>query len=269
MFDNVSKFLDELVIGESSRWHQGKLWLANWGTQEVITVNTPGTKEVICKVPTTIPYSIDWIDNRLLIICGSERQLLIKDPSQDSLSLYANLQNYSTPFNEIVVDGKNNIYVNNVGFDLVAGEKPKNGFVVLITPEGKISKVGDDLLFPNGMAITSGNTTLIVAESYGMKLTAFNIENDGSLSKKRIWAQIENYHPDGICIDSENAVWFADVPNKCCVRVKEGGDILEKVNIDRGCFACMLGGENKKTLFMVASEWKGTTKIDNKLTGYR
>jgi sugar lactone lactonase YvrE len=112
-------------------------------------------------------------------------------------------------------------------------------------------------MFPNGMAITPDNSTLIVAESYTSKLTAFDIAADGSLLNRREWADLNGGAPDGICLDAEGAVWYADVPNRCCVRVREGGEVLQRVDLDRGCFACMLGGPNGTTLFMLCAEWRG------------
>jgi sugar lactone lactonase YvrE len=164
---------------------------------------------------------------------------------------YADLQHVSPgPWNEIVIDGRGNMYVN-----------ARPGLIVLLTPEGTLRKVADSLAFPNGMAITPDNKVLIIAESHRKRLTAFDISNDGSLSKRRIWADLCGGVPDGICIDADNAVWYADVPNKRCVRVREGGGVLQTVEVDRGCFACALGGCDKKTLFMVAAEWRGMEKI--------
>jgi sugar lactone lactonase YvrE len=111
------------------------------------------------------------------------------------------------------------------------------------------------------MAITPDNSTLIIAESHGKKLTAFDIARDGSLSHRRVWADLGDGVPDGICMDADKAVWYADVPNKRCVRVREGGEVLETVTVDRGCFACMLGGEGKRTLYIIAAEWRGMDKI--------
>ena len=122
-------------------------------------------------------------------------------------------------------------------------------------------QVAEGFAFPNGMAITPDNATLIIAESHGRKLTAFTIAADGTLSDRRIWADLGSGVPDGICIDAEGAVWYADVPNQCCVRVREGGQVLETVNLDRGGFACMLGGPDRKTLFIIATEWRGMQHI--------
>src|SRR5207237_7250737 len=118
-------------------------------------------------------------------------------------------------------------------------------------------QVADGIAFPNGMAITPDDSTLIVAESYGKKLTAFDIAADGVLSGRRTWADLGDGVPDGICLDAEGALWYADVPNKCCSRVREGGEVLQTLDLDRGAFACMLGGPDGSTLFVVATEWNG------------
>jgi sugar lactone lactonase YvrE len=117
--------------------------------------------------------------------------------------------------------------------------------------------VADELAFPNGMLVTPDNSTLIVAESYAKRLTAFEIGADGGLSNRRVWADLQDGVPDGICLDAENAVWYGDVPNERCVRVREGGEVLQTIELDRGCFACALGGVDRRTLFMMATEWNG------------
>jgi sugar lactone lactonase YvrE len=160
------------------------------------------------------------------------------------------------PWNEIVVDGRGNAYLNNIGFDFPGGEFAP-GIIALVTPDGSVRQVAEGIAFPNGMAVTADNSTLIVAESYGNKLTAFDIEASGSLSNRRVWADTGKDHPDGICLDVEGAIWYAEVGSKRCVRVREGGEVLQTIELDRGCFACMLGGADRKTLFMVATEWKG------------
>jgi sugar lactone lactonase YvrE len=161
------------------------------------------------------------------------------------------------------VDGRGNVYVNDVGFDLMAGEKFAPGIIALLTPDGASRQAADGLAFPNGMAVTPDNSTLIVAESYGQKLTAFDIKPDGSLSKRRVWADLGKGVPDGICIDADKAVRYGDVPNTRGVRVREGGEVLQVINLDRGCFACMLGGTDGKTLFMMAAEWHGVSNMSD------
>jgi sugar lactone lactonase YvrE len=164
-------------------------------------------------------------------------------------------------WNEIVVDGRGNAYINAAGFDMMAGEAFKPGIVALATRDGRVRQVAGDVAFPNGMAVSPDNKILVVAESYGRKLTAFDIKKDGSLSAGRVWADLGDGTPDGICFDAEGAIWYADVPNQRCVRVAEGGNVLDTVNVDRGCFACMLGGEDRRTLYVVANEWRGREGI--------
>jgi sugar lactone lactonase YvrE len=139
----------------------------------------------------------------------------------------------------------------------MAGEPFAPGVVVLVSPDGSARQVANNLAFPNGMLVTSDNKTLIVAESYAKRLSAFDISVDGSLVRRRIWADLGDGVPDGICLDAEGSVWYADVPNKRCVRVREGGEVLQRIDLDRGCFACALGGPDRRTLFMMATEWKG------------
>jgi sugar lactone lactonase YvrE len=257
--DEPRVLMSGLLVGESPRWHDGRLWLSNWGAQEVVSVGLDGQSEVALRVPTTVPFSIDWLPNgRLLVLSGPEKVLLRRE-SDGSLAVHADLSALPGPgFNEIVVDGRGNAYVNGVGFDLMAGEEFKPGALVLVTPDVPASEVADGLAFPNGMAITPGDATLIVAESYARRLTAFDIAADGSLHNRRVWADLGDGVPDGICVDAEGCVWYADVPNKRCVRVREGGEVLETVNLDRGCFACMLGGPDGRTLFIAAAQWRGT-----------
>jgi sugar lactone lactonase YvrE len=163
--------------------------------------------------------------------------------------------------NELVVDGRGNAYVNGGGFDLMAGEPFAPGIVALVTSDGLARQVADGLAFPNGMLVTPDNATLIVAESYAKRLSAFHIAADGNLSRRQVWADLGDGVPDGICLDAEGAVWYADVPNKRCVRVREGGEVLQRIELDRGCFACALGGADRRTLFMVVTEWNGPARM--------
>ena len=255
----TNTLMTRLLVGESPRWHDGRLWLCNWGAREVVAVGLDGRSEVVLGVDTTIPFSIDWLpDGRLLVVLGPEK-VILRQEGDGSLVTHADLSDVPGPgFNEIVVDGRGNAYVNGAGFDLMAGEAFKPGIVALVTPDGKAREVADGLAFPNGMAITPDDATLIVAESYARRLTAFDIEADGSLGNRRVWADLGDGVPDGICVDAEGAVWYADVPNRRCVRVREGGDVLATVELDRGGFACMLGGPDGRTLFIAAAEWRGT-----------
>jgi sugar lactone lactonase YvrE len=253
--------LTDLILGESPRWHDDRLWFSDWGAQEVVAVDLDGTREVIVTV-RSFPFSIDWLpEGRLLIVSSSDRRLLRREPN-GSLVTHADLSNVSDyPWNEIVVDGRGNTYLNNIGFDMMAGEQAAPGIVAFVAPDGSTRQVADDVLFPNGMVVTPDNSTLILAESYGQRLTAFDIEADGGLSNRRMWADLDGGVPDGICLDAEGAVWFGDVPNKRCVRVREGGEVLQTIELDRGCFACMLGGPDGRTMFMMAAEWRGSSAV--------
>jgi sugar lactone lactonase YvrE len=168
---------------------------------------------------------------------------------------------------EILVDGRNNVYVDSINFDFanfneVQGSGQAPGNIALVTPEGEARQVADGLAFPNGMVVTPDNRTLIVAESFTRRLTAFDIRDDGSLSNRRMWADVTG---DGICLDAEGAVWTTDVgpgDTGVCLRVREGGEILDRIEVDRPTYACMLGGEDGRTLFMVAQQWFGPDRVD-------
>jgi sugar lactone lactonase YvrE len=255
---DLKTLMTGLAFGESPRWHDDRLWFSNWGAKEVIAVDPQGNSEVVVRVPTSIPFCIDWLpDGRLLIVSGPERTLLRLEPD-GSLATHADLTGLSDhALNEIVVDGRGNAYVNGAGFDLIAGEEFAPGLIALVAPGQPPRQVADGMAFPNGMAITPDDTTLIVAESYARRLTAFDIQPDGGLANRRVWADLGDGVPDGICIDAEGAVWYADVPNRRCTRVREGGQPLETIALDRGGFACMLGGHDGRTLFIAAAEWRG------------
>jgi sugar lactone lactonase YvrE len=250
-----------IVFGESPRWgDDGRLWFADWGTQEIVAVDLEGKSEVVCRLafPSFQAICFDWLpDGRLLIVSGHDGLLLRREPD-GSLVPHADLSGAGDPlWNEIVVDGRGNAYVNSSGFNLAAGEEFKPGAIALLEPDGSARQVVDGLAFPNGMAVTPDNSTLICAESYARRLTAFDIAADGGLSNQRVWADLDEGVPDGICIDAEGAVWCGDVPNKRCVRVDEGGEVLQTVGLELGCFACMLGDRDGRTLFMVVREWRG------------
>ena len=246
----VRTLLAGLAMGESPRWHEGRLWFCDWGAQEIVAVNLDGNSEPVFRVPFGLPFCIDWLpDGRLLVVSGRKGLLLRREPD-GSLVTHADLTGLSgNAWNELVVDGRGNAYVNT------------SGIIALVTPQGSVRQVADGGAFPNGMAVTPDNSTLILAESYAKRLAAFDIATDGSLSNRRAWADLDGGVPDGICLDADNAVWYGDVPNKRCVRVREGGEVLQTVQLDRGCFACMLGGVGNSTLFLVAAEWRGMEHI--------
>jgi sugar lactone lactonase YvrE len=216
----------------------------------------------------SFPFCIDWLpDGRLLIVLARDRLLLRREPD-GSLVTHTDLGGLSDhPWNDIVVDGRGNAYIGNTGFDFPGGEFAP-GILALVTPDGSARQVADGVAFRNGIVVTPDHSTLILAESYDNRLTAFDIAADGSLSNRRVWANLDGGVPDGICLDAEGAVWYGDVPNKRCVRVREGGEVLQTIDLDRGCFACMLGDVDRRTLFLVAREWRGLeSSADGERTG--
>lgn len=257
--------MDVLTSGhglvESPRWHDGRLWFADWLAGEIIAVDRDDHVELVAR-HRSLPLCFDFLpDGRPLLVSGPEEALLELRPD-GSTSTYADLSQLSQyGCNDIVIDGRGNAYVNNGNFDFAAGPPAGDrapGFVALVRPDGSATVVADDLAFPNGMAVTPDNATLIVAESYRNRLTAFAINADGTLGERRVWAELGSGVPDGICIDADSAVWFADVPNQWCRRVREGGDVLDTVQLDRGGFACILGGgPGEPRLYIVAAHWPG------------
>jgi sugar lactone lactonase YvrE len=237
---------------EAPRWHDGRLYFSDWTAGEVVAVDDAGGTEVVARV-RSLPLCSAWLpDGRLLIVSSAEGRLLRREPD-GSLVTHAELG--APGWNDIVVDGRGNAYVNSVGYDMTAGEAPRPGHVVLATADGAVRRVAEDLAFPNGMAVTADNATLVVAESHGERLTAFDVGGDGGLTGRRVFAELEEA-PDGICTDAEGAVWYATVPGRRCARVADGGRVLESVELDRGGFACVLGGPDRRTLFATVADWR-------------
>ncbi|MCX4098443.1 SMP-30/gluconolactonase/LRE family protein [Nocardia sp. alder85J] len=243
---------------ESPRWHEGRLYFSDWSAGEVIAVDDAGQAEVVASVQS-LPLCTAWHpDGRLLVVSSPDGTVLARQPD-GSLVTHADLG--QPGWNDIAVDGRGHLYVNRCGFDPMSGEPFRPGSVHLVTPGGTVSEVAGDIDFPNGMAVTADDRTLIVADSYRGRLLAFDIAPDGTLSGRRIWADLGEAAPDGLCVDAENAVWYADVPNRRCVRVAEGGEVLRTADADRGCFACALGGPDGATLYITAAEWHGMSEF--------
>jgi sugar lactone lactonase YvrE len=251
--------LSGLAYVESPRWHDGRLWFAHWGAGEIIAVDLDGTREVVGQGPPGLGWSIEWLPDGRLLVTG---ELLMRRESDGSMVQHADLSALAGDWNELVVDGRGNIYVNGrCDFEPGPGDPP--GTIALVTPDGSVRQVAEGIAFPNGMIVTPDNSTLIVAESFAGRLTAFDIAADGSLSNRRVWA--EGIGPDGICLDAEGAVWTQTFTGNVCVRVREGGQVLESIELDRSPFACMLGGPDGQTLFILAAEWRGIDKVDEAL----
>jgi sugar lactone lactonase YvrE len=256
--------LTDRGLVESPRWHQGRLWFSDWIAGEVIAVEDNGHSEVMVR-HASLPLCFDFLpDGRLVLVSNQSRALLTLEPN-GTLAEYADLSALS-PFgcNDIVVDGRGNAYVNSGNFDFSVGppqDPVQPGFVALVTPDGAARHVADDIAFPNGMAITPDNRTLVVADSYRHHLVGFEIGSDGGLAGRRVWADLGEDAPDGICLDADGAAWYADVPHQRCTRVAEGGQILDTVPLDRGGFACMLSETDLPYLYVVAARWPGVAAL--------
>jgi len=238
-----------LGIPESPRWHEGRLWFCNWIDRQVVAVGLDGKPEVmLTRDPGSHPmgYSIDWLPDGTLLVTGDK---LRRQEPDGAMAVHAGQR-----ANEIVVDGRGTIYLNGADFNFVAGAPPKPGYIKLITPDGQLRQVAGDIQFPNGMVITPDNRTLIISESFAGTLTAFDIDADGSLSSRRVFAG--GLAPDGICLDAEGAVWAST--GFSIAHVAEGGEVLQRVELPetRAPFALMLGGPDRRTLFIMTAEWR-------------
>lgn len=251
--------LDGLAYVESPRWHDGRLWFAHWGTGEIVAVDLDGNSEVTGHGPPGLGWTIDWLPDGRLLVTGKE---LLRMEPDGSMVRHTNLSGVADFWNDIVVDGRGNIYVTSIRFAFLAGKPPQSGIIALVTPDGKARQVAGDFAFPNGMVITPDNSTLIISESFTGRLIAFDIATDGSLSNRRVWA--EALGPDAICMDTEGAIWVqtADSPKGAVVRIREGGEVLQRIQHDRAIFGTMLGGPDRKTLFLLAAEWRGIEQVD-------
>src|SRR6266581_9653704 len=260
--------LDGLAYVESPRGHEGRLWFAHWGTGEIVAVDLDGHSEVTGHGPPGLGWSIDWLPDGRLLVTGKE---LLRQEPDVSMVRHADLDGLADFWNEIVVDGRGNIYLNSIRFQFLAGQPPTSGIIALVTPDGKTRQVAGDLTFPDGMVVTPDNKTLIISESFTGRLIAFDIDADGSLSNRRLRA--EGLLPDGICLDADGAIWVQtaatfthtrreDTPAGAVVRVREGGEVLQRIEHDRAIFATMLGGPHRTTLFLLAAEWRGIEQVN-------
>jgi sugar lactone lactonase YvrE len=245
---------------ESPRWHEGRLWFSDWTGGRILAVDGEGAAEVVLE-HRSLPLCFDFLpDGRLLLVSNQQHALLVLE-ADGGLTPYADLRGISPlGCNDIVVDGRGRVFVNSPNFDFATGPPPgavQPGVVGVVTPDGRARVVADDLAFPNGMAVSADGATLVVADSYRSALVAFAIADDGSLSDRRVWADLGDHNPDGICLDAEGAAWYADVPHEVCVRVAEGGEVLATVDLDRGAFACMLDDRDPASLYAVTAHWPG------------
>jgi sugar lactone lactonase YvrE len=246
--------LTGLGFAEGPRWHDDRLWFSDMGARSVMAVDVEGTAETILEVEGR-PSGLGWLpDGTMLLVSMGERRVLRYDGHE--LSEHADLSALvSADCNDMVVDGRGNAYVGNAGFDMRAQPmEVRPAELVLVRPDGTSAVVDREMVFPNGSVVTPDNRTLIVAETFGERLSAFTIADDGTLSTGRVFADMPGRGPDGICLDAEGAVWVADARGNACVRVREGGEVVDVIDTGRGCFACALGGPDRRTLFLLVAD---------------
>jgi sugar lactone lactonase YvrE len=252
-----------IYFGEGPRWRDGRLWFSDFYAKAVKSVSLAGDARVEFEIDDR-PSGLGWMpDGSLLVVSMTRRQVLRRSPAGE-ISLHADLSDLATfHCNDMVVDAAGRAYVGNFGFDLdaemvargpasVIADHPR-AKLALVAPDGAVSVAATEMSFPNGSVITPDGKTLIVGESLGGALTAFDIGEDGALSGRRVWASILPRVPDGICLDAEGAIWVANPLAPECVRIAEGGEVLEVVETGLPCYACMLGGDIGATLFMLTA----------------
>jgi sugar lactone lactonase YvrE len=243
--------LDGLMFGESPRWHEGRLWFSDMLAYQVMTVDLAGRTETIVRVPG-LPSGLGWLpDGRLLVVSMTDRRLLrFESGGLVEVADLSKLASYHC--NDMVVDRQGRAYIGHFGFNYYS-QPFAPAEVILVTPDGSARVVAEQMAFPNGSIITPDGRTLIVAETFGVCLTAFDIQPDGSLAGRRIWASTSPAIPDGICLDAEGAVWVAS-PTGEVLRIQEGGQVADRINLSRPAFACMLGGTDLRTLFVMTAK---------------
>jgi sugar lactone lactonase YvrE len=263
--------LDGLKFPEGPRWHDGRLWFSDMHAHRVMSLSPNGQTSVVAEVPNQ-PSGLGFLpDGRLLIVSMVDRKLLIFEPGK-GLREIADVSNLATwHINDMVVDAEGRAYVGNFGFDLTAGVdqyKPAN--LVLVEPSGVARVVAEDMAFPNGAVITPDGGTLIVGETFGRKLTAFDIEPDGSLANRRLWADTKPANPDGICLDAEGGIWVASPTTREFVRITEGGTVTDRVSCAEGrsAYACMLGGIERKTLYLCTASGDENDRVGGRSEGW-
>ena len=245
--------LDGLMFPEGPRWHQNKLWFTDQHARQIKTVDINGNSQLITEL-SDLPGGLGWLpDGRLLVVSMRNRQLLVLE--QEELRLFADLSSLASfHCNDLLVDQHGRSYVGNFGYDLHGGAALSTAEIILVSPEGKPKVVSTEVIFPNGMIITPDGNTLIVAETFASRLSSFSIQSDGSLGKRKLWADLDGAFPDGICLDQKNGVWVACPNTGDVIRVEQGGVVTDRVKAIGNAYACILGGAERTTLFVLTSE---------------
>jgi sugar lactone lactonase YvrE len=261
----LETLLDGLTFPEAPRWHDGRLWFSDFYTHRVLAVTDDGTVKTILEIPQR-PSGLGWTpDGALLVVSMLDRRLLRVE--NGTSRVLADLSAVATgPCNDMVVDGKGRAYVGNFGYDRHKGEPPRTTCLVRVDPDGRVTRAAEDLFFPNGTVITPDGRTLIIGETQAHRLTAFDVAPDGALDNRRVWASLdERVFPDGMCLDAEGAIWVSDARGSALLRVREGGKVDRTVSTGtRYAFACMLGGVDRRTLFVCTSTGSGPAMADKR-----
>lgn len=265
-----------IYFGEGPRWHEGRLWFSDFFDQAVKTLEPDGTLRTRLRIEDQ-PSGLGWLpDGRMLVVSMAARQVLRVDP--DAVRVHADLGAIAVHrANDMVVDGKGRAWVGNFGFDLdlsieqhgVEGmleQHPRTG-LARIDPDGSVHLGATELDFPNGMVITADGKTLIVAETLARRLSAFSIDEQGELAQRRVWAILDDCAPDGICLDSEGNIWVANALAAQCLLVAPGGAILRTINTGQPCYACMLGGEDRRTLYLLTAPGSNAARAQREPAG--
>jgi sugar lactone lactonase YvrE len=246
-----------LAFGEGPRWRAGRLWLSDMHDFQVVTVDLAGRLERVLRVAGR-PSGLGWLpDGRMLVVSMEDRKLYRTSggPGGSSLELHADLSGFAAhEINDLVVDADGLAYVSQFGYAFATGGEFRKTEILLVMPDGRVRVAARELAFPNGMVITPDGRHLIVGESFAARLTCFEREKDGALTGRRVFAKLSGAVPDGICLDAEGCVWVASPISRECLRVREGGEVVERVRTESQSIACMLGGEDRRTLFVLTSE---------------
>ncbi len=257
--------VEGLSFSEGPRWHQGRLYYSDFFRHVVEAVDLEGNVETIAEVPNQ-PSGLGWLpDGRMLVVSMLDRKLLRQEPD-GSLVEHADLSNIATwHCNDMVVDQMGRAYVGNFGYDMEDQSIERvPAKLARVDPNGEVSVAAKGLKFPNGAVITPDQKTLIIAETGGYCLSAFDISPDGELTNRREFANVKPHFPDGICLDTDGGVWVADPGQGKVIRVIEGGEITEEHAVGTGAFACTLGGEDGKRLFVCAADGAGSALVNTR-----
>jgi sugar lactone lactonase YvrE len=246
--------VDGIDFAEGPRWHDGRLWYSDFHQRAISSVGTGGDRHVEYGDLPDRPSGLGWMpDGSLLVVFMTERTLM-RSADDGTLVEHADLSGLAAwHCNDMVVDAHGNAYVGNFGFDLEAQASFEPANLVLVRPDGSVELAADDMRFPNGSVITPDGSTLIVGQSFGGNYIAFDIGPDATLSNRREWAAIEGTAPDGCTLDDRGGIWFSDALGSQVVRVEEGGTVTDRVATPAPTFACMLGGDDGRTLFVLCA----------------